>query len=272
MKCVRFSISMVAMAVSICLLCGALVSGQQPATETKPAQKKADAKSPDKKPAKRAAKKPEESSTVVPNSRGEKWLPRHNTIVARVKKGDVDLIFVGDSITQGWESKGKAVWEKYYAKRHAANLGISGDRTQHVLWRLDNGEIDGIKPKLAVIMIGTNNSSQNSPEDIAAGVKAIVGRIQKRLPETKVLLLAIFPRGEDAKNKQRQVNEKTNAIFAKLADEKTVYYLDIGPKFLDKDGKLPKDVMPDLLHPNAKGYEIWAQAIEPSIVKLMGEK
>ncbi len=117
----------------------------------------------------------------------------------RVKKGNVDLLFIGDSITHFWETAapagGAEVWKKYYAKRNAVDLGIAGDGTGQVLWRLRNGNIDGISPKLAVLMIGTNNSWRSSPEDIAAGVKAVVADLRTKLPQTKVLVLAIFPRG-----------------------------------------------------------------------------
>jgi len=200
------------------------------------------------------------------------WQQRHESMNARVKKGNVDLIFIGDSITHGWEGGGRQVWKNYYAPRNAVNLGINADQTGHVLWRLDHGNIDGISPKLAVIMIGTNNSDCNTPEQIAAGIKAIVDKLQRKLPETKILLLAIFPRGADNNDHLRQVNTQTNQIIAKLADGKKVFYLDIGPKFLQADGTLGRDVMPDLLHPNTKGYEIWAQAVEPMVAKLMGEK
>ncbi len=152
------------------------------------------------------------------------------------------------------------------------NLGIGGDRTQHVIWRLDNGNLAGISPKVAVIMIGTNNSGSNTPEQIAEGVAVIVKQLRTKLPETKVLLLAVFPRGTDKNDKRRQVNEKTNAIFMKLADGKHVHYLDIGPKFLQDDSTLTREIMPDLLHLSEKGYTIWAESIEPALKKLMGEK
>ena len=216
------------------------------------------------------AKKP---STVVPAPRADKWWQdRQDSFNARIKQGNADLLFIGDSITHGWEGGGKAVWEKFYAKRNAVNLGIGGDQTQHVLWRLENGNLEGISPKLAVLMIGTNNSASNKPEEIAEGVKAIVAKLQAKLPQIKVLVLAIFPRDADNNGRLRQVNNKTNEIIAKLADNKNVFYLDIGPKFLEADGTLSKDIMPDLLHPNEKGYAIWAEAIEPTVAKLLGEK
>jgi beta-glucosidase len=227
------------------------------AQETKPAAKKLDV-------------------ATTPASRTDTWWQdRHNSMNARVKQGNVDLIFVGDSITHGWEGSGADVWKKYYGARNAVNLGIGGDQTSHVLWRLDHGNIDGISPKLAVVMIGTNNAGQQppqSPEQTARGVEAVVRRLQKKLPQTKILLLAIFPRGADNNDTIRKTNTAANAIIAKLANGQTVFYLDIGPQFLAADGTLSKTIMPDLLHPNAQGYEIWAKAIEPTVAKLMGEK
>ena len=184
----------------------------------------------------------------------------------------MDLVFIGDSITQGWEGRGKGVWEKFYGKRNAVNLGIGGDRTQHVIWRLDHDNVKNISPKAAGIMIGTNNSGSNTPEQIAEGVAAIVKQLRTKLPKTQVLLLAVFPRGSDKNDKRRQVNEKTNDIFKKLADDKDVYYLDIGPKFLQEDGTLTREIMPDLLHLSEQGYTIWAESIEPTLKTLMGEK
>ena len=213
----------------------------------------------------------QDHDAVKPVPRDGGWMKRHDSMNERVKQGNVDLLFIGDSITQGWEGAGKDVWAGKYAKRNAVNLGIGGDRTQHVLWRLDNGNIDGIKPKLAVIMIGTNNSGSNSSEQIADGITAIVKKLRDKLPETKILLLGIFPRGADDQNKQRQVNTKANEIAAKLADGKMVEYLDIGPKFLDDKRVLSKEVMPDLLHLTTAAYQTWADAIEPHVARLMGE-
>ncbi len=212
-------------------------------------------------------------STLKPVPRDGRQLERHNAFNERIKQGNVDLVFIGDSITQGWEGAGKDVWAQHYAPRNAVNLGIGGDRTQHVLWRLDNGNIEGISPKLAVLMIGTNNSngSDNTAEETAAGIEAIVAKLRMQLPQTKVLILAIFPRGEKP-NPQREKNAKASEIASKLADDKNVFYLDIGPQFLGDDGVLSKDVMPDFLHLTPRGYEIWAAAIEPKVAELMGEQ
>jgi beta-glucosidase len=216
------------------------------------------------------AQEAKQFSTTKPVPRDANWLARHKAMNERVKQGNVDLLMIGDSITDMWSNRGKEVWTKYYGKRNAVNLGIGGDKTENVLWRLQNGNIDGIKPKLAVVMIGTNNVGSGAKQ-IAAGVQAIVETLRTKLPETKVLLLAIFPRDAEAKSGRRVELAQVNEIIAKLADDKNVFFLDIGPKFLTNDGTLSKDIMPDFLHPSAKGYEIWAEAMEPSIKKLMGE-
>lgn len=211
-----------------------------------------------------------ENDAIKPVPREGNWMKRHDSFNSRVKEGKVDLLFIGDSITQAWEGPGKEAWAKHFAPRNAVNLGIGGDRTQHVLWRLDNGNINNIKPKLAVIMIGTNNARSNKSDETAAGVTAIVTKLREKLPETKILLLAIFPRGADNNDMLRQTNAKVNEQIAKLADGKMVEFLDIGQKFLAEDGSLSKDIMPDLLHLSVKGYEIWAEAIEPHVARMMG--
>jgi beta-glucosidase len=219
-----------------------------------------------------ALAKDQPNAAVDAKSKAEEWWQnRHKAFNERIAKGNVDLLLIGDSITQGWEGAGKDAWKKYYEPRNAVNLGIGGDRTEHVLWRLDNGNVEGIKPKLAVLMIGTNNSGANSAEEIGAGIQAIVKKLREKLPETKVLILAIFPRGEKP-DATREKNAKASQIASELADNKNVFYLDIGPKFLTDDGTLTAEIMPDRLHLSPAGYEIWATATEPKIVELMGEK
>jgi len=198
------------------------------------------------------------------------WIGRHENIVQRVRQGDVQLLHIGDSITHGWEGRGKDVWARYYAHRKSVNLGYGGDRTEHVLWRLLHGEVDGIAPKVAVMMIGTNNSRANTPEQIAAGISAICLTLRAKLPETKILLLAIFPRSERP-DERRKVCEETNALIAELDDGRWIHYLDIGDKFLEPDGTLPEKIMPDFLHPNEAGYRIWAEAVEPTLARLLGD-
>lgn len=202
------------------------------------------------------------------------WMPRHKQKLAEAKsRQKIDLVMIGDSITHSWESGGRKVWDQHYADRHALNLGFSGDRTEHVLWRLQNGAVDGISPRLAIVMIGTNNAGhrQDKPQHTAAGVREIIQQLRKRLPETKILLLAIFPRGKDTHDPLRKLNDATNKILAGYADGKHVFYLDVNHEFLDDDGRLPKSIMPDLLHPNAKGYAIWAKAMGPTVKKLLGQ-
>lgn len=220
-----------------------------------------------------------------PVPRDAKWMKRHESFNEISKKGEAKLVFLGDSITQGWEGKGKLVWEKFYSNRRAANFGIGGDRTEHVLWRLENGNFDGLKPDLIVLMIGTNNTGhvgraqaelngaiyQCSAEETADGVELILRKLKQKAPEAKILVLGIFPRGETPADPMRQQNEKTNALVSKFADGQQVRYLDIGSKFLQPDGTLTREIMPDLLHLSEKGYEMWAEAIEPEIKKLLNE-
>lgn len=197
-----------------------------------------------------------------------RFLEAHERFLKRGKEGPIGVLFLGDSITAGWAGGGKKVWEEKFAPYQPANFGIGGDRTQHVLWRIANGELDGIKPKAVVLMIGTNNIGYPA-EDILKGDAKIVEQIHQKLPDTKLLLLGIFPRGAEANNPYRAKIKTVNEGLAKLHDGKKTFYLDIGDKFLDAQGNLPKDIMPDALHPNAKGYEIWAAAIKEPLAELM---
>ncbi len=199
------------------------------------------------------------------------FIASHEKFVSIAKEGKAQLVFLGDSITAGWAGAGKEVWAKAFGEYTPANFGIGGDRTQHVLWRIMNGELDGgIKPKAAVLMIGTNNSGSDSAEGIAKGVTAIVKTIREKQPQAKVLLLAVFPRGEKASpNPGRDKLKQVNDIIAKLDDGKSVFFLDIGGKFLQPDGSLTKEIMPDFLHLSPAGYQIWADAIGPKLAELM---
>lgn len=199
------------------------------------------------------------------------FLNAHKKYAEIAKEGKGQLLFLGDSITAGWAGKGKDVWAKAFSQWQPVNFGIGGDRTQHVLWRIENGELaDTFKPKTCVLMIGTNNVGNDSAEAIAKGVTKIVDTIRAKTPDTKILLLAVFPRGEKASpNPARQKLAEVNKIISKLNDDKHVFYMDIGEKFLQPDGTLSKDIMPDALHPNDKGYQIWADAITPKLTELM---
>lgn len=201
------------------------------------------------------------------------WLYRVKNNITKGKEvaASTQLIFDGDSITDGWQGKGKDIWAARYAKYGAFDFGIGGDRTQHVLWRLAQGQAEGMNPKLIAIMIGTNNTGSDTAEQIAEGVKAIVEAYQKRCPKSVILLQAVFPRNEKADDATRQKIKQINSIISKLGDDKKVIYVDFSDKFLQPDGTLTRDIMPDLLHPNEKGYQIWADAIQPYIDKYLGK-
>ena len=206
--------------------------------------------------------------------RGPWWKDRHEEKLALAKQGGWELVFLGDSITHGWERNGKSTWDKYYGARKAINLGFGGDRTEHVLWRLEHGEFDGYKPRVVVIMIGTNNTGHDMhpPEAIAAGIEKIVTTIKNKSPDTKILLLGIFPRGATTDDPKRVNNDKTNSLIRKIADGKQIVFLNINNKFLTENGELTKEIMPDLLHPKETGYAIWAEAIEPTLARLYDMK
>lgn len=236
-----------------------------------------------------ALRDPAKNSAIRPEPRDPKWVKRHEGFVQEAKQGGVDVLFLGDSITDFWRDQGpkrggRAVWDREFAPLHAANFGISGDRTQHLLWRLENGELDGIHPKVIVLMIGTNNTGfetgksfppktpRNTPAETVEGVREIVQLLRTKEPQANILLLAVFPRGEKPDFPQRlQVNE-INQHIQSLADGRHVFWLDLGPKFLQPDGTLPDDIMPDHLHPSQKGYEIWAAAMKPTLLKLLNGK
>jgi lysophospholipase L1-like esterase len=207
------------------------------------------------------------NSAVQPAPRDAGWVQRHEGFVARAKKGDVDVLFMGDSITDGW--RGQKLWKEKYEPLKAVDFGIGGDCTQHVLWRLQNGECETIKPRVVVLMIGTNNMGGNSGPEIVEGVAAIVKEFRTRLPESKILLLGVFPRAEKRDDPLRTKVTNVNREIAKLDDGRSVKYLDINEKFLDPEGNLRKDLMPDLVHPNAKGYQIWADTMDSTLQAML---
>jgi lysophospholipase L1-like esterase len=214
-------------------------------------------------------------SAIDPAPRPDQgWKTRQDLLNKRAQEAGekAQVVFIGDSITQGWEGEGKEVWEKNYSKLNAVNLGIGGDRTQHVLWRLDHGNIDGLRPKAAVVMIGTNNSNgeDNTVEQIAEGVQAIVKKLREKLPATKILLCSIFPRGENP-NPQRGKILEVNQILQRLADGSNVIWIDFGYKYISDEGRISREIMPDYLHLTKAGYEIWADAIREPLAKIAGE-
>lgn len=205
------------------------------------------------------------------------WLARHAENLATAKKGGVDILFLGDSIMDGWhwDNGGKNLWAKYFAPRHAANFGIGYDRIQNVLWRIENGELDGLDPKVVVLLIGTNNTGnedngqpRNTIPEIIEGISHLVRRIQFHLPRAKIILLGIFPRGEKSDPIREQV-KAVNAGMSALSDGNQVKFLDFGGKFLSADGALSRELFPDLLHPNEKGYRIWTDALNPALDEML---
>ena len=206
---------------------------------------------------------------VEATTNGEKWWRGNcERIMADIKKmdGKIDLAFVGDSITARW--KGDS-WNKYWGSYRAVNMGIGGDRTQNVLWRLQNGELDGYEARLFVLMIGTNNCDKKTePADVAAGIKAIVELIKTKQPKAKILLLGILPTGEKP-NPGREKKADVNNLISKFAGG-AVHYMDIGAKFLEPDGTISKEVMTDVLHLGSKGFDIWADAVGGKVKELVG--
>lgn len=197
------------------------------------------------------------------------WMVQHERFNAIAKKGGVDVVFIGDSITNGWSNAGKTLWAERFVPLKAANFGIGGDRTQHVIWRLQNGNLSGITPKVAVVMIGTNNTGSDTAPQIAEGIEAVVKEIHTQSPTTKVLLLGVFPRAEKPGHSLRAKIAEINTTIAKLDDGKGVFFLDIGQKFLSEDGTLSKEIMPDFLHLSAAGYKIWADSIQDKLAELL---
>ncbi len=217
----------------------------------------------------------ETNQCVIPVPRNDASTNRLAIINQKVREvgRKAKVIFIGDSITQGWEGSGKDVWAKYYARRNALNLGIGSDHTQHVLWRLDHGNLEGLNPKVAVVLIGVNNAphDENSPRMILEGVQAVVKKLRERLPQTKVLLLGIFPFREDFSSQRGKVLQVNQALH-KLDDGEWVRFLDFGHLFVEADGRISKRIMPDFVHLTPEGYRMWAEAIEPTLAKMLGEK
>jgi len=207
---------------------------------------------------------PRDNSAIRPVPRNA---AKHDSYVELAKKGDIDLLLVGDSITDLWRNSTET-YATYFGKYKVGNFAISGDTTQGVLWGLQNGEGTGFQPKAIMMMIGTNNSGTNTGPEIAEGVGSIVFELRKDFPNAKILLLAIFPRNAPT-SPARKVNADASAIYSKLADNKNVFYMDIGQKFLSPDGTISTDIMADGLHPTAKGYVIWGDAIKDKLAELM---
>ena len=218
-----------------------------------------------------ARKKYRVHSAIIGQPKDQNWWKKRHASMNQKAKKPHDLLFIGDSITQGWEGSGKGTWDKFYGNRKTLNLGISGDRTEHVIWRLDNGNLKNQKKaKVAVIMIGTNNTGHKlqDPTEVKDGIGRIISTVRARCPQAKILLLGIFPRGVNPDDPKRKNNVEINELVSKFHNGERIHYLNISDKFLTKEGVLTKEIMPDALHPKQKGYEIWAEAIEPKLKEL----
>jgi beta-glucosidase len=194
-----------------------------------------------------------------------------NKLVAQA--GNIDVLFMGDSITDWWRNEtgpyaGKAVFDEYFGDLKVANFGIAGDTTQGVLYRLDNGEGDGFHPKAIMLMIGTNNTRNNLPGEIAEGIGAVVLSLQRHFPDAKILLLGVFPHGPPG-TPLRQEIDAINSIISRLDDGGRVFYKDIGNIFLALDGSIPTTIMSDGLHPTPEGYRRWAEAVNADLRALL---
>jgi lysophospholipase L1-like esterase len=223
---------------------------------------------------------PRPNTALIPQL-NQGFMRVHTNFAEIAKKGDIDVLFMGDSITDWWRNAGrgrgandeipyggKAVFEKYFGSMKVANFGIAGDTTQGVLWRLQNGEGQNYKPKAGMLMIGTNNTGRNSSTEIALGVADVVFELRQDFPDAKVLLLAVFPRSGPASRVRAQIDD-INKIVSALHDNQHVFYMDIGAKFLATDGSIPRDIMSDGLHPTSKGYEIWAEAVHDTLASFL---
>lgn len=199
------------------------------------------------------------------------WMDQHERIDARLKRGPSEILFIGDSITYNWasNSRGKPVWDQYYGHLDVVNMGISGDKTENILWRLQHSSLEEVKPKVAVVLAGINNIHRDRPEQIAEGVEAIVNEILTRAPSCQVLLMGLFPRGYQASAPERPNIKAVNAMLKSLDARPRVVFLDISEEFLDQNGVYPRDMSPDALHPLAKGYEIWANAMNPILERML---
>jgi lysophospholipase L1-like esterase len=197
--------------------------------------------------------------------------PRHEGFAETAKQGNIDLLLHGDSITDWWVqgAENKQMFDKYFGQIRTANFAVAGDTTQGVLWGLKNGEGQGFQPKAVMVMIGTNNTGTNTAPEIAEGIGAVVLEMRHDFPDAKILLLAVFPRalpGDPVRDKIAEVNK----IISKLSDGQHVFYLDIGAKFLDENGALLSGAFrPDNLHPLAKGYDIWGEAVQAALARLL---
>lgn len=198
----------------------------------------------------------------------ERWHQLNRDKTALAAKGNVDVLFLGDSITEGWP---KAEWDSHFGQYRAANFGIGGDHTGNVLWRLQNGGMDKLRPKVVVLLIGTNNFGLcgEAPGQVFQGISSVVASLRQLYPDAKILLNAVLPVEPKPDHPRRLNVAKLNRDVARLDDGKHVFYRDYGPLFVQPDGTISPAVMPDYLHLTEKGYRIWGNALRPDIARLL---
>lgn len=192
------------------------------------------------------------------------WVRRHNKIVAEAKRGSYDVMLLGDSITQGWEFN-KKTWSAHFPNQRVLNAGISSDRVEHVLWRVQHGLFDKARPKVVVLMAGINNLAFTNPDAIADGLRQIIAEIQTRSPKTRIIVQGLFPTGREATDHRRAKVRLANLRIARLADGARIEYFDFGDRFVGGDGWISKKIMFDYLHLTRAGYEIWADALQQKL-------
>jgi len=228
-----------------------------------------------------SAEPPVANNAIVPVGKLENdfynWNERHAAVLAIKGKINPEVVLIGDSITHLWGgepnepkgNRGKDSWQELFGSKPALNLGFGWDRTQNVLYRIQEGELDGLKPKTIVIHIGTNNlagtknARENTPEEIAAAIGLIVEKAQEKCPEAQVILMAVFPRGQNATDPRRAKIAEINKLLSGIASRPRVTLVDITSKLMNTDGTITREVMADFLHPAAKGYAVWAEALKP---------
>jgi len=220
-----------------------------------------------------------ENNAVVPVPKLENdcydWWARHQEVLRIKDRLNPEIVLIGDSITHFWGGEpegpvknGPKAWDDVFGRRKVLNLGFGWDRTQNVLWRLDNGEFDGLKPTYVVLNIGTNNFSgtrnarANTPDEVAEGIRAICDRIGAKSPRTRIVLMGVFPRGASPQDGYRPKIAALNDRLAAFAREKGLIFLDLGAKMLGPDGTLSREIMKDFVHPTEKGYALWAAALK----------
>ena len=208
-------------------------------------------------------------AAVTPATRDDNWMKRHEKHLKLAQAGGAPIIFIGDSITENWThpDRGRVVWNRFFNEgvTKALNFGISADRTEHILWRVENGELDGFEAKLVVLMAGINNIDQRSfenepPADTIIGIKTLLNAIKKHQPKAKILLHPIFPRADEGKQRRIDV---VNFELWKFCDGINIFWCDFNDKLTTADGRYPCNIAPDGLHPNTIGYEIWASMVLP---------